>query len=157
MSRALFMVLILGLVACGDEGEEPQTPAGSGEVVINEIVAAGAPDFFELYNPSASTVDLTGWHFSEHILEDPQRGAFADGTSIGPGEFLLVEVDEEGFGFKLGSDEELAIFDDQGVLVDSVDWDEGDAPEGQSYGRFPDGEGSFKTLSVASPGEANRE
>ena len=150
----IFVAIVVCLGACGDEA---QPEAGSGEVVINEIVAAGMPDFFELHNPSGVAVDLTGWHFTEHIEEQPERGAFADGTTLGPGEFLVVEVDSTGAGFRLGGQEELAIFDDEGRLVDSVDWDEGDSPLGQSFGRFPDGSGPFKTLSTATPGAANQE
>ncbi len=57
-------------------------------------------------------------------------------------------------GFKLGGDEELGIWTSEGVLVDSVDWDEGDAGEGESYSRFPDGTGEFHSV-VPTPGYEN--
>ena len=59
-------------------------------------------------------------------------------------------------GFKLGGDEELGVWTLEGVLVDSVDWDEGDSGEGESYARVPDGTGKFQTVGDPTPGAANQ-
>ncbi len=130
--------------------------AGAAVVVINEIAPAGDPDdWFELYNTSSVAADLSGWTFSDSPAEDPARAVFPEGTTLAPGAYLQVVVSDELVGFKLGSDEELAVFDAAGVLVDANDWDEGVAPDGTSWGRFPDGTGDFSQRSTPTPGARN--
>ena len=56
------------------------------------IIADGEGDFsdwFEIFNPTPNTIDLTGWHCSddENNLNDWE---FPPGTTIAPGETLLI-------------------------------------------------------------------
>ena len=37
-----------------------------------------------------------------------------------------------------------------------VIFEQGDAPDGRSYGRMPDGDGPFRTLGTPTPGSPNR-
>jgi hypothetical protein len=60
-------------------------------------------------------------------------------------------------GFKLGSEEELAIFNPKGDLVALVQWKDGDSPTGKSFGRIPDATGAFKTLDTPTPGATNKD
>ena len=127
-------------------------------LVINEVAAKGDPlDWFELYNATNSVIDLTGYLVADDLTDAAKRVAFPSGTTIAPGEYLQVEVDSDNWaGFKLGGDEELGVWTSEGVLVDSVDWDEGDSGEGKSYARVPDGNGEFKTVGNPTPGAANQ-
>ncbi len=139
------------------EGEPGITPSVVG-LVINEVAAKGDPlDWFELYNTRDSDISLSGLVVADDLTNAAKRVAFPAGLVIAPGEYLQVEVDSDNWaGFGLGSDEELGIWTSEGVLVDSVDWDEGDAGEGESYARVPDGSGEFQTVGHPTPGAANQ-
>lgn len=146
-----------------DAGTQPQTDGGTAQtgpraadfagLVINEVVAAGDPDWFELYNRSDRTLDLSQLTFTDDVTV-PTKGAFAPGTTLAPGAYLRIDVADEGAGFKLGGDELVAVYAGTG-LIDEVDWDEGDAPKGKSFGRMPDGTGPFMTLDTPTPGAPN--
>ena len=124
------------------------------DVVINEIVAAGAPDWVELYNLSEDEIDLDDLFLSDSP-DEPLKASLS-GLEIEGMSFLLIEVSDQTLGFKLGGDEALYLTTRAGALVDQVDWAEGDAPDGMSYGRLPDGEGEFRTLMTPSPQASNR-
>ena len=126
------------------------------DLVINEVASKGDPlDWFELYNTGDTDIDLSGLVVADDLTDAAKRVAFPAGTSIAPGAYMQFEVDTDNWaGFKLGGDEELGVWTSEGVLVDSVDWDEGDSGEGQSYSRLPDGTGEFHTV-VPTPGYEN--
>ena len=134
------------------------TAAPGGGLVINEIAAQGDPlDWFELYNATNAAIDLSGYVVADDLADVGKRTAFAPGLTIGPGEYLRVEVDSDGWpGFALGRDEELGLWRADGTLVDSVDWDRGQADAGASYARRPDGVGLFQATASPTPGAANR-
>lgn len=137
-----------------DLGPKPDLLVGS-PLVINEVAPKGAPDdWFELYNRTGQAVSLDGWSFSDDIVGAPQRGKFPAGLSVPAFGFLQIVIDAS-YGFSLGSDEELGLYDPTGALADQVDWAEGAADTGQSYGRIPDGAGAFQTLTTPSPGKGN--
>lgn len=58
-------------------------------------------------------------------------------------------------GVPLGSDEELGTWTADGILVDSVDWDEGECGEVASFARVSNSTGEFATVGVPTPGAAN--
>ncbi len=70
----------------------------SGPLVINEVLAAtcanvldddGEPaDFIEIYNPSAETVPLSGWHLTDNAAE-PTKWRFPD-VELASGAYLVV-------------------------------------------------------------------
>lgn len=134
---------------------EQQTGSANGKLVINEVVHKGDPsDWVEIYNAGDTAVDLTGWTLTDDktVLD---KGKFADGVTIQPGEYKVFLVNDETFGFKLGGDEELVLSNPKGEIVDQVDWNDGDATDGKSFGRMPDRTGSFKTLNTPTEGKAN--
>ena len=137
-------------------GDEPDPSGSDLGLVINEVAASADPlDWFELYNTGDSVIDLAGFVVADDLEDAAKRVSFPAGTTIAPGAYMQVEVDTDNWaGFKLGGDEELGIWTSEGVLVDSVDWDEGDAGEGESYSRFPDGTGEFHSV-VPTPGYEN--
>lgn len=124
-------------------------------LVINEVAAAGEPsDWFELYNSSDKVIDLSGVTYTDDPAL-PVQATFAQGTTLAAGAYLQVFVDDMSAGFRLGSDEQFALYSPGGDELASVDWDEGASPASKSFGRFPNGSGDFKTLNTPTPGAAN--
>ncbi len=144
----------------GGEGETVAAPIAAPVdigLVINEVAAKGEPlDWFELYNLSDSDITLANFVVADDLEDAGKRVAFPSDMVIAPGGYLQVEVDSDNWaGFKLGGDEELGIWLQDGTLVAMVDWDEGDSGEGESYARVPDGSGEFQTVGNPTPGAAN--
>lgn len=122
-------------------------------LIINEVAAAETPDWIEVVNASASPVQLSDFCYID-------SGAIAlckpfPAMTLAPGAHYAQDVDDDVSGFKLGGDEAAYVYRiaDQ-RLSDSVDWDEGAAPAGQSYRRIPDTTGAFAT-GAQSKGVAN--
>ena len=94
---------------------------------------------------------------ADDLTDVGKRVAFPSDFVIPPGGYLQIVLDKGGWpGFALGGDEELGIWTAGGDLMDSVDWAEGQAGEGQSYARVPDGAGGFQTVGNPTPGAANQ-
>ncbi len=160
------LVLLLG-AGCAEEAETAapadtgiadvaqDAPASPSGLVINEVAAAGDPDYWiELYNGGDESVDLGGWTLTD---SDPAHShVFAGGQTIGAGGYkLLLREEAGGFTFGLGQADSVVLYDDQGLIVDRVDWAEGASPEGTSYGRIPNGTGEFVTLVAPTPAAEN--
>jgi len=148
-------------VSCGDGLCDPSELGAceadcpsvmSGVVVINEVVAAGSPDWLELYNLSDEDIDLSGYGLSDELTA-PFKATLS-GLTLPASGHLKINVSDESLGFKLGGDELASLTDPSGLVLDLVDWDEGDAPEGMSWGRSPDGAEEWRTQ-APSPGAAN--
>ena len=141
----------------------PKDEAGAAEtsaigLVINEIAAQGDPlDWFELHNASDSHLALANFVMADDLSDAGKRVAFPADVVIPPGGYLRIELDKDGWpGFALGRDEELGIWTVDGVLVAWVDWEQGQADEGTSYARIPDGTGDFQTVKNPTPGSPNQ-
>ena len=141
----------------GAGADTGSSPAGI-DLVINEVAAKGDPlDWFELHNNSPEPVALDGFVVADDLADAGKRTPFPAGTVIQPGAYIQFRTDSDGWpGFALGGDEELGVWLSDGTPVDSVDWDEGQAPEGQSYARVPDATGDFRTVDNPTPGAANQ-
>jgi hypothetical protein len=133
----------------GDTGGDTIQPTGA--VRVNEVVNK-APDnqadWVELYNTADAETALAGWFIRDQ--NDQHRFDFPAGTKI-PAKGFLVVYGKGGptdlvmeFAFKSG--DAVRLFDPDGKLVDEADWAEGTAPEGTSWGRYPDGTGAFAKL-----------
>ena len=110
-----------------------------------------------LYNASDSAIALANFVVADDLEDAGKRVAFPTDMVIAPGGYLQIEVDNDNWaGFKLGGDEELGVWTSEGVLADSVDWEEGDSGEGESYARVPDGSGEFQTGGRPTPGTENQ-
>ena len=127
------------------------------QVVINEImqnpsaVADSAGEWFELYNPGDSAVDIDGWTIEDndidsHVINNggplviPASGYLVLGNNIDSGTNGGVAVDyayPSDFFLSNGSDE-LVLLDDLAAEVDRVEWDNG--------ATFPDPNGASMSL-----------
>lgn len=128
--------------------------ASRGPLVINEIVSKdvdGGDDWFELYNSGTQAINLSDYTVVDDT-DDLEAVALPD-VSLEPGAFAVIYATETDPGinyvpFKLGSNDSLTLELD-GVTVDYVEWDDSDAPQGYSYGAYPDGGWSARTLNVS--------
>jgi hypothetical protein len=140
-----------------DAGAVDAGPSPWLGLVINEVAPAGAPsDWFELYNPTDAALTLAGLTYTDDPAGAPGKATFPAGAAVPPRGFYVQYLTDADPGFGLGADEALGLFDPQGNLLDSVDWEAGAAPAASSYGRFPDGTGAFETLAIPTPGASNQ-
>ena len=167
----------------------PLSGSSSFQVVINEVLfnPAGTLDanrngttvevedeFIEIYNVGTNPVDITGWTLSD--TSAASAFAFPGGTSIAPGEFIVLFGDTTGatgfagqifsdpdglIGNGLGGPEGVVLKTGGGDTVDSVF--SPSPPIGKSLVRIPEGTGAFadhdspNAIQKASPGEARVE
>ena len=157
----------LNIAGGGDQEPDPQY----GQMVINEINSA-PDDWVEFTNVGTEAMDISGYEIRDN--SDDHRWKFPDGTSLNPGEFLLVNADTAGRVYQdqsdtyedgqfqeaigIGSGDSIRLYDAAGTLLDEYAWTEHASYEGNqsaaSFGRYPDGTGSF-TLMPETPGEGN--
>lgn len=120
-------------------------------------------DWFELYNPSAQTVDLSGYTLTDN-LANPAKFVIPQGWTIPARGYLLIWADDEfeqtqpggslHVNFKLSGDgEALGLFLPDGTLVDSVTFSQQD--DDVSEGRLPDGGDLIVAMNTPTPGAAN--
>ena len=117
----------------GTPGAANSTPPAA-TVVINEVMAENLsavnhqgtyPDWVELFNAGASTVNLTGWSLSDDGT-NPRRFVFPPGTTMAAGAYLVVWCDSTNTsglhsGFALDADgENLFLYDPNTNRVDAV-------------------------------------
>jgi hypothetical protein len=144
-------------------------------VVINEFLASnsgdtyndpqGEPaDWIELYNPSATAVDVGGMYMTDDLLT-PTKWQVPTGktseTTIEPQGYLVIwadkDVTDSGLhaNFSLSAaGEELGLFGKDGVtLIDSVEF--GQQMTDVSYGRVPDGNDAWYPMTFPTPGSEN--
>ena len=170
----------LSLVGCSTDGGAGNNGADAGpadgeiagvpKLFINEIVAKAVPqtgfndtgsDWLELYNAGETSIDLQGYR----LIDSAKKGfdealPLPPKTTIEAGGFLVVFFNKEGNGTPviekgLSKDEAASLFHPTGLLIDRVNWEDGDSPEGASWGRFPDGGGALKTLAKPTPNAPN--
>jgi len=143
-------------------------------LVLNEIVASNSqgledpaepgenPDWIEVYNGTANTVDMSGMYLSDDSTE-LAKWRIGNGVSVEAGQFILFLADDDGTqgpthtSFQLSrSGETLFLVDSDGkTIIDSVVFDQQETDV--SYGRFPDGTGDWDFLQAPTPFDPNRE
>ena len=129
----------------------------SDHVVINEVDtnpfgddSQSISEWVELYNPTDSDVDLSGWEIaSTTVLK--KTFTIPDGTIISPGDFLLFNYEKLWF---TDSSELVELRNDDGVIIDTtpfiVDLENNFSSWQRSYDGFSDWE-----FSLASAGSSN--
>ena len=157
-----------------NSGEFNGTPGAAGlgpvnTVVVNEVLSHTDPpltDTIELHNPTDQPIDVGGWYLSD-TDGDYQKFRIPDGTVIGAGGY--VTFDETDFNPSMG-------VDPNDFSLDSAEGDEvwllaGDAAgnltrfvdhvtfgaqlNGESWGRWPDGDGDLFPMASRTLGAAN--
>ena len=147
------------IIAAIDTDEPPvYTPEN---IVINEVVVKAVdsgPDWIEIKNMEGLTVDLSGWGIRDHL--NAHEYLFPEGTTVAAFGYKVVWGKGADFEFTMdfafGVDKEARLFAPDGTLIDETDWQEGDAPAGTSWGRYPDGVGPFMMLDLITQGQPNQ-
>jgi len=120
-------------------------------VMINEVESSGGTpgDWVELYNPSGTAADISGFTFRD---SDDAGGYVIPAGTVVPALGFLV-LDEAAFGFGLGSTDSARLFGTDGVtLVSTYSWT---AHASSTYGRCPDGAIGFETTVASTKGSQN--
>ncbi|MBN2372565.1 lamin tail domain-containing protein, partial [bacterium] len=131
-------------------------------LLINEIVATpagGGMDWIELYNSGEDPMYLEDYSIvDDNPLHEPVN---LPDVILGPGEFFVILATsiDSGDGsffmpYGLNPSDSVTIYKGADIM-DVLDWDDGDAPEGYSFGRLPDGASNCQTL-IPTPGEPNQ-
>jgi len=116
-------------------------------VRINEVESNGdTTDWIELKNTGASSVDVSGLVVKDNAEKDPY--AIPTGTTIAAGAYLVIEP-----VFGLGGGDSARLFAADGTtVIDTYTWT---AHATTTYGRCPDGVGSFATTTASTKGAVN--
>jgi hypothetical protein len=135
-------------------------------IVINEINYNSSDDFdpndwIELYNNSAENVDLSSWVFKDS--DDEHQFIIPEGTTLEPNQYLVLTKNDDDFStffpdvtnkigdfdFGLsGGGELIRLYDNNGLIVDQVQYDDEDP-----WPTEPDGNGP--TLELINPNIEN--
>lgn len=119
-----------------------------GHVRLNEVLAwataSSGSDAIELYNPTSFALDLSGCRLTDDLAE-PNRYVFPLGTTLGSGQFLVVEASHAsgptslGFGLDRQGDSVYLVDSPLhgGGILDQVTF--GLQARGYSLGRLGDG------------------
>ncbi|MDC9496760.1 MULTISPECIES: CotH kinase family protein [unclassified Pseudoalteromonas] len=145
------------------EQTDSSTTTTSTGLVINETVASPSDttyDWIELY----ATEDIADLSVFSLVDDNADREPQAlPAVALSQGEFIVIQAIDEtdtppdsGYyvTFKLGSDDAVTLYED-GTAVSVLDWEEGEAAEGFSYGLYTDGTGTAQTL-TPTEGAANQ-
>jgi hypothetical protein len=150
-----------------NNGVSPKPPvrinewmAGNTATLFDDTYAEFS-DWFELFNLSEGTVDLSGWRLSE-APGNPNGFVIPAGVVIGPRGYLLIWADDYGtftnghlhtnFRLDRGGDD-IALFDSSGALIDTVSF--ASQTNDVSQGRWPDGMEALYFMPTPTPLRAN--
>ncbi|MHC4740617.1 MAG: CotH kinase family protein, partial [Planctomycetota bacterium] len=146
-------------------------------LVINEFMASNSmfmldpqgedDDWIEIHNVSEEAFDIGGLYMTDN-LGDPTRWRIPDDnpalTTIPSGGYLVIWADNDehdypdglhaGFELNDNGNDEIGLFDSNGTsLIDSVAFPDQDS--NISYGRFPDGNDTWRFFPIATPRSEN--
>jgi hypothetical protein len=137
-------------------------------LAVNEIRAAG-DDWIELYNAGDEPVALEGWRIADGNADGTPRlaeaVAFPAGATLEPGAFLFVLADLGGdalpgwqtaclepavpqclhvaWGISRADGDTITVLDAADGVVTQAVYPPDAVPDGQTWGRLPDGTGDF--------------
>lgn len=154
-SLTLITSLLSGCSGLTEDSDTSTEVTNSGALVINEIVASasdGGSDWIELY-ATEDINDLSIYSIvDDSSAHEPQT---LPAVSLLEGQFIVLQAIDEtdtppenGYyvTFKLGSDDAVTLYEND-VQVSQLDWEEGEAQQGFSFGLYEDGTGEAQTLS----------
>src|SRR5690606_18996086 len=144
-------LLITGAaLAAGGAARAAELPT----VVINEVESHGGTpaDWVELKNFGTDPVDVSGWILKDD--KDSRTKAIPADTTIAPGGYLTVVVDEAPNGFGLGGADSARLYLADGTtLVDGTSW--GPSHARYTWGRCADGTGAFAATTASTKDAPN--
>ncbi len=165
MKRIYFLALfIIAAMFISCSREEPfVAPPPPPEVVtvkINEIYSRGTvgnEDWVEIYNPSTSAMDISGYKIFDSGGESgaKPKKEFPSGTVIPAGGFFVIVVDDTlatGFGLS-SSGEKIWLEDAASSLIDSITFPAMGVDT--TYGRNPNGSANWALLTPPTKGATN--
>lgn len=130
-----------------------EVSAAVTDLRINEIESNTSPssnDWVEIYNPTGSPVSLVGLQFRDNDPDHP-KVVLASGTVPANGYAILEETID--FPFGLGDGDSVTLWQSDGTtVIDTHTWGPHAAT---TYGRCPNGTGSFVTTASSTKGAAN--
>jgi hypothetical protein len=156
VARFAFLILFVSIMSCS-KGEpviiiEDTLPA---TIAFNEIQSTGNPDWIELYNYGEETVDLEGF-----MVYDKEASSYTlpAGYKMQPGDFFILYCDDQGVDvnlpFKLTSQgESITLKRPDGKMIDNIVFPA--MENGQTYARFPDGNGTWQVTGFATQNQTN--
>ena len=138
-------------------------------VVINEVLAnpdSSSVDAIELFNPTASSINISGWYLGDDA-DDPLQFQIPFGTTLNPGQYIVFDETDfnptpatpqpNDFGLSGSGGDEVYLtrIATPGILAfeDSVTF--GASFNGESFGLDPNGSGRLTRLDASSLGSAN--
>jgi hypothetical protein len=149
----LFTATALFSISCVKPEEPSESVIHINELLpVNKTIAADQngeyDDWIELYNNSASPVDISGYFLSDN-KDNRSKWKFPTGTSVPAMGFLIIWADDDitqaglHANFKLSSQgEEVFLTSPDGVLRDRTKFSSQSAE--LSWARNPDGTGTFR-------------
>ena len=154
--RMAALALLLSLVSLINIGT---ASADTSDIKINEVEStsvwlvsgpAVSEDWIELYNNGTTPVDISGLKL-QGKKSSIAKYSIPPGTVLAAGAYLAIT--DAALGFGLGSSDLVRLFATDGTTVlDSYTWT---SHATTTYGRCPNGTGSFVTTLSPSKGTAN--
>jgi hypothetical protein len=152
---------------------EARFTVGLHGLVINEFMASNHttledpdepgefPDWIEIYNGTAGTIDLGGMYLTDKF-QYLTKWQIEAGVSIDPGQYLVFYADDDGtqgvyhtnYNLSINGEILVLVDSDGKTIIDSILFD--GQFEDVSCGRLPDGNGSWQFLQNPSPGSSNQ-
>jgi regulation of enolase protein 1 (concanavalin A-like superfamily) len=130
------------------------TPSPLRNVVINEFLAHTDPpdyDYIELYNHSASSVDISGCILTDDATTN--KFVIPPGTIIPPRGFVFYSETNMNFALNALGESIFFIKPDGNRILDAVQF--ATQQNGVAMGRWPDGANDFYRLQAKTPGTPN--
>ena len=137
----------------------------SGQIRINEILACNVSvnyddtynfgSWVEIYNNNPYSVTLSGYYLSDDLAQT--RKWTIPYTILASKGYILIWCDKTNTGrhsnFRIDPDGEIIILSNSAVIIDSVSF--GKQKMNISYGRSPDGNGSWQYFQTPTPQKSN--
>ncbi len=135
---------------CGSPGMDDGTPPVFPEIIITECLTHTDPpeyDAVEIYNSSASSVDIGGWFLSDD-RNNPQGFIIPLGTTINAGEYIVFDElelnpDTNGFTFNRTGDHAILFSADADSILTgyATGYEFGAQFNGVSFGSWTNSQG----------------
>ncbi len=105
----------------GEKNSQKPAPVIYPEgVYINEILPSADEEYIELFNSTATDVDLSNWKFKD--ASKTGKYIFSKGAHINPGDYLVVYKTEYKFSLNNSSNESVFLYDPNEKIVSEISY-----------------------------------